>query len=297
MRLLDTNTAGFRDIDDPNDARYAILSHVWDHTDGEQSLQVNPRAISLDLDEACPASLTVLSAKNRECCVFARMNGYRYVWIDTCCIDRLSSAELSEAINSMYEWYSRATVCYAFLADVDDLEDPRSPTSLFRRSKWFTRGWTLQELIAPAEVFFLSRDWRIIGTRETLANVIEEITGIDADILTHRRTLDSVSIARRMSWASKRRTSRVEDEAYSLMGIFGVHMPTIYGEGRNAFFRLQREIIEHCADQSIFAWGHIFPDSTESTSTFQSSSTTTTVHRAPSRFLHVKIRPATSLHS
>ena len=302
MRLLDTSTARFCHVDNAKQARYAILSHVWDHTDGEQSLQVrvgscmvrchlrklttsplipqdileineytqlNPRDITVATDEACPATLTILSAKIRDCCVFARVNGYRYAWVDTCCIDRTSSAELSEAINSMYEWYSQAAICYAFLEDVDDSENPRAPHSRFRRSRWFKRGWTLQELIAPAEVLFLSRDWQILGTKDTLADVIEEITGIDRDVLTHRRSLDSVSVARRMSWSARRETTREEDEAYSLMGIFGVHMPTIYGEGRKAFVRLQREILEHCPDQSIFAWGHIFPDHTMINAGFQ----------------------------
>ncbi|KAI0684581.1 heterokaryon incompatibility protein-domain-containing protein [Cerioporus squamosus] len=119
MRLLDTSTARFRHIDNANQASYAILSHVWDHTDGEQSLQVTT-------DDACPAALTILSAKIRDCCVLARVNGYRYAWVDTCCIDRTSSAELSEAINSMYEWYAQAAICYAFLEDVDDSENPTS---------------------------------------------------------------------------------------------------------------------------------------------------------------------------
>lgn len=162
----------------------------------------------------------------------------------------------------MWDWYSRAAVCYAFLEDVDDLQNPRSPNSRFRNSRWFKRGWTLQELIAPKEVFFLSRGWRVLGTKNSLAAVIEEITGIDRDVLTHKRSLDSISVARRMSWAANRQTTRTEDEAYSLMGLFGVHLPTIYGEGRKAFLRLQREILEHCPDQSIFAWGHIFPDHT-----------------------------------
>ncbi|TFK88150.1 HET-domain-containing protein [Polyporus arcularius HHB13444] len=278
MRLLDTSTARFRHIDNANQAPYAILSHVWDHADGEQSLQdilevheytqQTPRDAAV-ATEACPPALTILSAKIRGCCVFARVNGYRYAWVDTCCIDRTSSAELSEAINSMYEWYSQATICYAFLEDVDDSEDPRGPNSRFRRSKWFKRGWTLQELIAPAEVLFLSREWQILGTKDSLSDVIEEITGIDRDILTHGRSLDSVSVARRMSWAARRETTREEDEAYALMGIFGVHMPTIYGEGRKAFVRLQREILEHCPDQSIFAWGHIFADHTMIKAGFQ----------------------------
>ena len=173
-----------------------------------------------------------------------------------CCIDKTSSAELSEAINSMYEWYSSADVCYAFLHDVDDSEDPRESSSAFRTSTWFTRGWTLQELIAPVEVVFVSKDWRMIGMRRTLASTIEQVTAVDVDILLHRAPLDSVSVARRMSWAANRKTTRVEDEAYSLMGIFGIFMATIYGEGRHAFIRLQEEILKRIPDQTIFAWGY-----------------------------------------
>ena len=196
-----------------------------------------------------------MSDKVRRACAVARAHGYRYIWIDSCCIDKTSSEELSEAINSMFTWYRDASVCYAFLEDVDDHENPRSPGSTFRRSRWFSRGWTLQELIAPAVVIFLSRNWRILGTKDTLADVIEEITGIDREVLTHNRSLDSVSVARRMSWAAHRRTTRLEDAAYCMMGLFNVNMPTIYGEGRFAFVRLQEEILKHIPDQSIFAWG------------------------------------------
>lgn len=196
-----------------------------------------------------------ISAKIRSCCAFARTMGYRYLWIDSCCIDKTSSAELSEAINSMYEWYACAAVCFAFLEDVGDDQDPAAKESDFRRSRWFRRGWTLQELIAPQDVLFLSMNWHMLGTKEDLADAIEEITGVDRAVLLFEKTLDSVSVARRMSWASKRITTRVEDEAYALLGIFGICMPTIYGEGRNAFLRLQEEILRTIPDQTIFVWG------------------------------------------
>ncbi|KAI0644277.1 heterokaryon incompatibility protein-domain-containing protein [Trametes meyenii] len=246
MRLLNTHTAQFEWHHDPTLVRYAILSHVWD-INGEESYK--------DLGSgAATALLSHVSTKIRECCAYARANGYDLLWIDSCCIDKSSSAELSEAINSMYQWYAQATICYAFLFDVDGDENPRASHSQFRKSKWFTRGWTLQELVASIRVVFLSREWRPLGTLSSLVAVVEEVTGIDRGVLLHQTPLNAISVARRMSWASKRVTTRVEDEAYSLMGIFGVMMPTIYGEGRAAFARLQEEILKQVPDQSIFVW-------------------------------------------
>ncbi|KAI0645394.1 HET-domain-containing protein [Trametes meyenii] len=266
MWLLDTSTGKMHYVADPTQENYAILSHVWIpgkeqsfqdlqalHVLSSQEVWAN-RARRLTRRPGRPA-LNKASEKIRECCAFAKARGYRWLWVDTCCIDKTSSAELSEAINSMYQWYAQAGVCYAFLHDVDDAQDPRPSGSQFRQSRWFRRGWTLQELIAPRELVFISKQWRPFGTKTSLADVIEEITGVERAILELRRPLNSVSVARRMSWASKRKTTRVEDEAYSLMGIFGVNIPAIYGEGRNAFYRLQEEILRHVPDQSIFAWG------------------------------------------
>ncbi|KAH9892853.1 heterokaryon incompatibility protein-domain-containing protein [Cubamyces lactineus] len=271
MWLLDTSNGKLCYIADPAQENYAILSHVW-ITGKEQSFQDLQRLHELSTTEAlhdranrlagrAPRSVFYkASEKIRECCAFARARGYRWLWVDTCCIDKTSSAELSEAINSMYQWYQQSGVCYAFLHDVDDEDDPRAPGSQFRQSRWFRRGWTLQELIAPQELVFIGRQWRPFGTKASLAGVVEEITGIERAILEHRRPLSSVSVARRMAWAAKRKTTRVEDEAYSLMGIFGVNIPTIYGEGRNAFYRLQEEILRHIPDQSIFVWGPLVYD-------------------------------------
>ncbi len=211
-----------------------------------------------------------ISEKVRMSCRVARLAGFSLVWLDSCCIDKASSAELSEAINSMYEWYECATLCFVYLADVDDQEDAAAPRSAFRTSNWHYRGWTLQELIAPRHHVFLSRRWEIMGTKLSLARALAEVTGISLAVLHHEQSVDQVPVAQRMYWASRRRTTRVEDQAYSLMGIFGVHMPTIYGEGRNAFVRLQEEILRHTYDQSIFAWGpswrrHTAPDAPRAT--------------------------------
>ena len=195
-----------------------------------------------------------LSPKIRDACRVARANGYRYLWIDSCCIDKTSSSELSEAINSMYQWYARADVCYAFLADVPAEEDHRRGESKFRQSRWFARGWTLQELIAPANVLFLCDDWTCIGSKHSLASLITEITNVSYNALLRVEPLKEFCVAERLSWAARRQTTRVEDRAYSLLGIFGINMPTLYGEGEGAFRRFQEEIMRRIPDQSLFAW-------------------------------------------
>lgn len=267
MRLLKTRTGEFEWIENPEQLCYAILSHVWS-TDGsgeqtytdlcriqEQVRDARAKDPSISADEV----LRRASSKIRNACAFALAEGIEHIWIDTCCIDKTSSAELGEAINSMYDWYRLSTVCYAFLHDVDGHEDPYLEGASFRRSRWHERGWTLQELIAPRAVVFLSSAWRFIGAKHGMADLIEEVTGIDEEVLTCTIHAHSVSVARRMSWASRRVTTRTEDEAYSLMGIFGVNMPIIYGEGRMAFVRLQEEILKRIPDQSIFIWSHAAP--------------------------------------
>jgi hypothetical protein len=179
-------------------------------------------------------------SKIRGCCKAAAADGFEYVWIDTCCIDKTSSSELSEAINSMYKWYQEAEVCYVYLADVF----PDISTSSFAKSRWFTRGWTLQELIAPSSVIFFDAHWRDIGTKASLVKPIAEITGIHIDALSNGR-VSRFSVAQRMSWASRRETTREEDIAYCLLGIFSINMPLLYGEGQKAFLRLQEEIMKN----------------------------------------------------
>ncbi|KAI1788940.1 hypothetical protein LXA43DRAFT_1096827 [Ganoderma leucocontextum] len=144
-----------------------------------------------------------------------------------------------------------------FLSDVSSDDDIKAEGSKFSRSRWFTRGWTLQELIAPRVVVFLSREWKGLGTKHALADLVHDITYINRGILMHEVALSDESVAERMRWASRRETTRVEDEAYSLLGIFEITMPTLYGEGRHAFRRLQEEILRRIPDQSLFAWGSV----------------------------------------
>ena len=192
--------------------------------------------------------------KIQNCCALARSDGWEYVWIDNCCIDQKSSADLSEAINSMYRWYKDAVVCYAYLADISVSVGRREhPRKKLRESRWFTRGWTLQELLAPKFLTFYDRDWIDVGTKYSLQHLISDATGIDTSHLFEQ--LHLVSAAAKMSWASSRETTRPEDIAYSLLGLFDVNMPLLYGEGAaKAFERLQHQIIGSREDESIFAW-------------------------------------------
>lgn len=227
---------------------YAILSHRWGAAADEVTFQ------DLNGGNSTLARQKKGYYKVEACCAQALKDGLTYAWIDTCCIDKSSSAELSEAINSMYRWYSSAQVCYAYLEDVPSDQDPRVTDSLFRKSTWFTRGWTLQELIAPAVVLFFAGNWAPIESKSVLGDVIEEITNVGREVLMDRDKLYSTCVAQKMSWASQRRTTRLEDEAYSLIGLFGVNMPTLYGEGPRAFIRLQEEILRLSNDHTIFAW-------------------------------------------
>jgi hypothetical protein len=222
---------------------YAILSHRW--TDDE--------VLFKDIEDKTSSDRAGYF-KLQGAISQARADGYAYLWDDTCCIDKSSSAELSEAINSMWVWYREAAICYAYLCDVSSRTGDPDFESQVRSSGWFTRGWTLQELIAPKHVNFYNGTWTSIGTRQTLQRTISDITGIDADYLNHARPLSAASIAKRMSWAAHRKTTRLEDIAYCLMGLFAVNMPMLYGEGSRAFQRLQEEILRTSDDESIFAW-------------------------------------------
>ena len=161
----------------------------------------------------------------------------------------------------MYQWYQRSVVCYAYLADVQNMSpDEKGKLShqderAFGNSRWFTRGWTLQEFIAPKYVIFYSKYWRrIISRGAALYDLLTDITGIPRDLLMGALSLSEYSISQRMSWAANRETTRIEDKAYCLLGLFDVNMPMLYGEGEKAFVRLQEEIMKNSDDRSIFAW-------------------------------------------
>jgi hypothetical protein len=218
---------------------YAILSHTWGRDDDEVTFQ----DLMSDRGKGKPGYRKV-----RFCTERAARDGLRYSWVDTCCIDKSSSAELSEAINSMFCWYQNAERCYVYLSDVsrdpsdgDDLGSPRWKPA-FRNSRWFTRGWTLQELIAPASVEFFSNEEVCLGNKRSIEQTIHEITGIAIDAF-RGKPLSQFSIDERLMWAAKRTTKREEDEVYCLLGMFDIQMPLLYGEGRKkALRRLQKEI-------------------------------------------------------
>jgi hypothetical protein len=243
MRLLEYNDESeFRLIDSFGDEtpQYAILSHTW----GAEEVTFR------DLMDGTGKSKAGYD-KIRFCAQQAADDGLQYFWVDTCCIDKSSSAELQEAINSMFRWYRYATKCYVYLSDVwarkhqaSDRLSEQIWESAFRSSKWFTRGWTLQELLAPGpdSVEFFSHEGDRLGDKRTLEQQIHEITGIPITAL-RGTPLSQFDVGDRLSWAENRQTTREEDKAYSLFGIFDVQIPLLYGERRDkAFKRLLEEI-------------------------------------------------------
>lgn len=237
---------------------YAILSHCWGQP--QQEVLFKDMEGLARVDRAMREKIQLRSGYQKilQSCEQAHRDQLQWIWIDTCCINKESSAELSEAINSMFRWYENSDRCYAFLHDVDDTIFPtergEERVGFRAPSKWFTRGWTLQELIAPRNVQFFNQNWTVIGDKRSLALHLERITRVPARVLKNGISSHRPSIAQIMSWAADRVTTREEDRAYSLLGLFGVYMPMLYGEGRHAFRRLQLEIIRMSNDHSIFAW-------------------------------------------
>jgi hypothetical protein len=238
MWLIDTKTLKLISILNPEAYRYAILSHTW----GAEEVTFD------DMKNLAVAETKASFQKIRRTCERARSQFLDYAWVDTCCIDKSSSAELSESINSMFRWYALSTACYAWLEDWNGMYES------MHASRWFTRGWTLQELVAPETVDFLDQDWACHGSKSTLGKIVSTISRIDLDVLQGRQPLSEVPVGRRMSWAALRDTTRPEDMAYSLLGIFDINMPLLYGEGQKAFLRLQEEIARTSSDLSLFAW-------------------------------------------
>lgn len=273
MRLIDTSTLILHEFFDSDIPQYAILSHTW----GPEEVSFQEWVDLTDTD-GCQCGKSQRREKIQSkagyqkvvaCCRQAQKDHFQYLWADTCCIDKSSSAEISEAINSMFRWYEKSFVCYVYLADVAaqkpyPVAKRLSWVSDFEKSRWFQRGWTLQELIAPLKIVFFASDWVAIAMKDhrsidvkchppDLLNVLSKITKIGENALAGW-PLQSFSVAQRMSWAANRQTTRVEDIAYCLLGIFNVNMPMLYGEGHKAFQRLQEALIKTSDDQSLFAW-------------------------------------------
>ena len=236
MRLLHCSTKTLRVFIGSDVRPYAILSHTW-----EDDEVVHEGFINDAVDHTKKAGWY----KIEKACDQALQDGLEYLWADTLCIDKASSSELSEAINSMFRWYRDSAICYAFLSDLPDVP--------LAQSRWFTRGWTLQEMIAPTEIKFFNKSWVFQGAKSSLVDQLHQITKVDQLALLGGK-LRLFSVATKMSWAAKRRTTRAEDITYCLLGLFDISMPMLYGEGNRAFIRLQEEIVKRYDDQSLFAW-------------------------------------------
>ena len=260
MRLINARTGELKEFNEDERPPYAILSHTWGTKRDEITLQQAAKYHKRIKKHRYRTAVSSRSGydKIKGCCRQALIDGINWVWVDTCCIDKTSSTELSEAINSMFHWYRQADVCYVHLSDVFTSDEDFSEVgSAFRASRWFTRGWTLQELLAPHQIRFFTKDWDLIGQLtegSRLVEVVSEITSIPPGFLEGQNLL-LANIAEKMSWAATRSTTREEDTAYCLLGIFDVNMPLLYGEGHKAFRRLQEEIMKQTFDHTILAWG------------------------------------------
>ncbi|EXM13845.1 hypothetical protein V3481_012886 [Fusarium oxysporum f. sp. vasinfectum] len=277
MRLLSAEDLQFEEFFGREIPKYAILSHRWEKDEpsyADMKIKIMQRKAWRTGQESPWASQ--IYQKIYQFSLVALQAGYKYIWVDTCCIDKSSSAELQESINSMYQWYMESGVCYAYLSDVSISTSPintRQRGSLssrvwiesFQNSQWFTRGWTLQELLAPRDLVFFDKDWNRCGNRVELQVAIQAATGIDAASLINASLKDgtflrSIRIGRIFSWAASRQTTRREDRAYSLLGLFNINMPLLYGEKDRAFYRLQEEIIKEGEDASLLAWAYTEAD-------------------------------------
>lgn len=255
MRLIKADTIELVKFLPHQTPPYAILSHTW-------STNPDDEVLFSDVGKEEAKEKPAYEQKVVLACRKALEHGLNYLLIDTCCIDKSSSAELQEAINSMFKWYSHSSTCLVYLEDVPSERDESTNSEMGHawiiNSRWFTRGWTLQELVAPGTVIFYSKYWKNMGTRASLATLISKRTNIDENVLidsSPKRSIFSKSVANRMSWAAFRETTRPEDIAYSLLGIFHINMPLLYGEGEEkAFFRLQEQILKSSDDQSLLAW-------------------------------------------
>jgi len=238
MWLINVNTIELEEFKYDDIPEYTILSHRWQ----KDEVTYN------DMKSADRKHKLGYCKIVQTCRLTARM-GLKYTWVDTCCINKNSLVELADAIKSMFKWYRRAQLCIAFLYDVGQRNHQ------FAGSSWFTRAWTLQELIAPHIVKFYDGNWDFLGTKKDLVTDLSAITAVDLAILDGSQGVRRFSVAQRMSWAVGREAERPEDTAYSLLGLFDVEMPLLYGEGQQkAFLRLQKTIIADSDDQSIFAW-------------------------------------------
>jgi hypothetical protein len=240
MRLLKFNERGQLEFTEDLVDRippYAILSHTWGDDKDEVTFD--------DIRTGAGKSKTGYN-KIAFCGEQAKKDGLNHFWVDTCCINKANYTELSEAITSMFRWYQNAVKCYVYLSDVLTNNYTGSSTQpgwevAFRRSRWFTRGWTLQELLAPISVEFFSQNGQALGTKQTLEQMVHEITHIPC-LALQGVPMSQFTVNERLRWAEHRKTKRPEDKAYCLLGIVNIFMPLMYGERENAFKRLRENI-------------------------------------------------------
>jgi hypothetical protein len=237
MRLINVETMQLHYLPDADivDIEYATLSHTWGQY--EATYQEWNNAQARDSDD---------SKKIRDACQVVKESiGLQWLWADTCCINKADKAEVSEAVNSNFLWYQSSRVCLAYLSDVPtaNTNDNELLSSQVRNSRWFTRGWTLSELLAPPQLIFYAADWTVLGQRnDSLAELICEITGINQMYISGQYHARQASVGEKAFWMSNRRTTRVEDMAYCMLGILGIEMDVHYGEGQRAMDRLLNKI-------------------------------------------------------
>lgn len=257
MHLIQTRSLEIEAFPFQPPSHYAILSHTWsdpEFTYRDYQRYLRPPRLAGDIPIAKRNALQKVESACRQ----AREDGFDLLWVDSYCIDKSNHSELSEAINSMYQWYERADVCYAYLQDMREDDDLESGLS---KSRWVMRGWTLQELIAPPKVRFYDATWNYRGNKHDDAAVVSQATGVPQALLLGLREPKHYPVACRLSWAAHRYTTKPEDQAYCLLGLLDVNMSLIYGEGGKAFRRLQAKIIRRFNDTTLFAWE---PDSLSS---------------------------------
>jgi hypothetical protein len=244
MRLLNVQTLQLQDFDDAQAPEFATLSCCWAQDSGPEDVSAVPLVIS-HRGKDIAISPPIVQALGK-----ARDAGLLFLWAYAICVDQASSVEQEEAVNSLFRLFQQSAICIVYL---DDLP-AGAALSTWGQCRWWTRSWTLQELIAPRHVAFFDSTWTHCGDKKAILGLVSSITGVDKRVLSDSSALSEISIGTRMSWAAKRSASRVEDQAYALVGIFGVSMRVQYGEGKRAFLRLQEEILHDCRDGSIFAW-------------------------------------------
>lgn len=266
MRLLNVHTLHFQEFSCSDAPPYAIASHRWGSE--ETTLKSFQKKRYVDgaghqkVERFC--KMVILMNKEVQTSAAWKAMGYHldcdWIWIDTACINKTDSVELSESINSMFEYYRRAAVCYVYLPDVRSTGDHQGAMLDFMQSTWFTRGWTLQELLAPGIVVFLTREWEVLGHKcdhdkrlcslvcrafgKQLDLVVSRITNIPLSVIRDYGAAKSLSVDQRLTWVQRRVTTRPEDRAYCLLGICEVFLVPIYGEGGHAWTRLQAAILE-----------------------------------------------------